>query len=200
MSAERDELREFDRWCFERRRAISRGEAECGAEEALLDAIREKIKTETNAENRRSFKFMLSSEYASQDRFAEAEAVLLELNDETPDRPLPLISLAGHKLYYERKPEAAMPIIDRAIEIAYRTGIFRRLALGTKARAALELRDYPVVEDILRQLMGLKFGPAHVDCGIERDFFDRLPVGAINDEVARRYNEFSSEKRKVQRP
>jgi hypothetical protein len=48
--------------------------------------------------------------------------------------------------------------------------------------------------------MELKFGPGHVDCGIERDFFDRLPPGVINDDVARRYDKFSCEKAKPKRP
>jgi hypothetical protein len=197
MSAEKEREREFDRWYFERRRGIFRGEAECGGEGTLLDAIRERIKTETDEEIRRSLKFTLSGEYSFQERFSEAEAVLLELNEETPDEPLPLITLAGQRLYYERKPETAMPIIDMAIEVAYRTGIFRRLALGTKARAALELKAYATVEAILNQLMELKFGRGHVDCGIERDFFDRLPSGVISEVVARRYDEFSKEKREA---
>src|ERR1700736_4454099 len=139
MSAESDEQREFEKWYRDRRRAIFRGEAECGAEEALLEAIRERIRSETNEENRRSLNFMLSSEYEFQERYSEAEAVLLKIYDEDPNEPFPLISLAGQKLYAEEKPEVAMPIIDRAIVVAYRTGIFRRLALGTKARIALKL-------------------------------------------------------------
>jgi hypothetical protein len=194
MTAESAGPSEFERWYFERRRAIFKGEAGCGAEEELLDAIRQRIKEETDEENRRGLKFTLSTEYAIQERYPEAEVVLLGLHDENPDEPLPLISLAGQKLYYEEKPEAAMPIINRAIEVAYRSNVFRRLALGTKARIAHALKEYGIVEDVLNQLMQLKFGPGDVDCGIERDFLDRLPAGTISEEVARKYDRFSQRK------
>jgi hypothetical protein len=199
MTNESDRDRELHQWYSERRRAIFRGEAGCGAEEELLAALKEKIRNETNEKVARSLKFTLAGEYELQERYAEAEATLLKLMDETPDALLPLISLASQKLYAEQNPQAAMPIIDKAIEIAYRTGIFRRLALGNKARIALALESYVVVEDVLRQLMDLRFGREHVDCGIERDFFDRLPAGVIDEEISRRYDEFSSEIRKPQR-
>ena len=83
-----------------------------------------------------------------------------------------------------------MSIIDEAIDRAMRSGNFRRDALGTKARIALGLKDYGVVEEVLKQLMGLKFVHGNVDCGIERDFLDRLPPGAIDAKVASDYDRF----------
>ncbi len=153
-----------------------------------------KIEGESDPKRLAALKYILANEYHWQHRWADAEAILLEIHRAAPDEPLPLLSLAGSKLYYERRPEAAMPYIDQAIEVACRTGVFRQLALGTKARVALELGAYRVVEDILQQLMELKFSRESVDCGIERDFFERLPAGTIDANVARRYDDFSREK------
>jgi hypothetical protein len=59
------------------------------------------------------------------------------LFDQSPDEPMPLMCLAEQKLYYEEDPAAAMPVIDRAIEAADRSGNFRGAVLGVKARLAL---------------------------------------------------------------
>ena len=83
-----------------------------------------------------------------------------------------------------------MPIIERALEIAYRTGTLRRYTLGQKARIALDLKRYDIVEDVLKEIMQLKNDPEIPDIGRERDFFDRLPPDSIDPEVARQYNEY----------
>jgi hypothetical protein len=119
-----------------------------------------------------------------------AEAVHRVDADANPDEARPLISLATQKLYDENLPEDAMRIIDRAVAAATRSGLFRREALGVKARIALELGDYRAAEDVLRQIMGLAMTRGHIDIGAERDFFDRLPAGSIDPEVARAYHDY----------
>jgi len=81
-------------------------------------------------------------------------------------------------------------IIGRAIAAADGSGKFRRRALGVKARIALMLRDYQVVEAMLMRIMQLKFTPEDIDTGIMCDFVDRLPPGTIDPEVACRYDEY----------
>jgi hypothetical protein len=88
-----------------------------------------------------------------------------------------------------------MSIIDRAIEAAYRSGLFRRQALGVKARIALQLERHDVVEGVLRDILLLKFTRKNVDVGRERDILDRLPPGSIDGEVARQYDEFCRAKK-----
>ena len=106
---------------------------------------------------------------------------------------MPLIKLAEQKLYFERQPEAAMRIIDRAIEAAYRSGNFRRNTLGVKARIALAMEDFAIVEGVLIRIMQLGFEYGNTDAGFRRDFFDRLPPGSIDPEVARQYDEHCRE-------
>jgi hypothetical protein len=84
-----------------------------------------------------------------------------------------------------------MEIIDRAIEAAYRSLNFRRAVLGVKARIALAQEKYDVVEDVLRRLLQLTPDMRGADITVERDFFDRLPPGVINETVARRFDHYS---------
>jgi hypothetical protein len=83
-----------------------------------------------------------------------------------------------------------MPIVDRAVAAAMAAGVFRREALGVKARVAVELRDFVLVENVLQQIMALIFTRGNADIGVERDFFDRLPFGSIDPDVARAYDEY----------
>ena len=69
-------------------------------------------------------------------------------------------------------------------------------ALATKARIALELKHYQVVEDMIRQIMGIDRSLGIADIKPERDFFDRLPPGAIDPELARQYDQYTANRKK----
>jgi hypothetical protein len=133
---------------------------------------------------------MLAGEYSFNQDYPAAEAIQRRLADKHPDDPLPLINLVTYKLYFQEQPEEALQLINRALELAYRSGEFRRQALGDKARIALKLERYDIVESALRKIMQLKVDPEVPDIGRECDFFDRIPPGSIDAEVARQYDEY----------
>jgi hypothetical protein len=139
---------------------------------------------------------LLASEYSFYGQHDDADKIYWDLHYQTPNEPMPLISLAEKRLYYQDNPSDAMQIIDRAIPIAMESRHFRRLALGVKARVALALRAYDIVEDVLKQLMSLKFTRQNADCGIERDFLDRLPPGVIDEQIFQDYDTYSGRARK----
>jgi hypothetical protein len=154
-----------------------------------IGALKERIDSEAVPIKRRELKFILAQEHREEENYAAAEAIYLHLFEDEPDDPTSLIKLAEQKLYFERQPASAMWIIDRAIESAYRSGNFRRNAVSVKARVALVMKDYKVVADALRQIMRLGFEYGNLDTGVMRDFFDRLPPGSIDPELARQYDE-----------
>ncbi len=167
---------------------------ETDAEPDIISVLQERMRHEAHPDRLQTFRYLLADEYRERGDFAAAEAVLLACLEADPESPRPLISLANQKLYREEQPEAAMRFIDHAIEVAMGSGLFRREALGVKARVALEQNAYPVVEDILRQILALTFTRGHLDIGAERDFFDRLPPGIIDAEVARAYDAYCRER------
>ena len=174
-------LNEVYQWCEDLERTS------VGLE--LIHALEERIDSELDGAKRRELKFILAQEYKHEDDYAASEAIYLQLFETKPDDPIPLIKLAEQKLYFERQPEAAMSIIDRAIEVAYSSGNFRRNALGVKARIALWMEDFEIVQRVLTQIMQLGFEYGNIDVGFRRDFFDRLPPGSINSEVAHQFDE-----------
>ena len=184
---DRQKMRSLRDWIDEARHA--------GGFPNVARAVEARLQTETDKEVRRSLNFELAGAYNMAGRYDEAERIYLMLFNQSPDEPVPLISLAGQKLYFEEDPAAAMQVIDRAIEAAYRSFNFRRLALGTKARIALAQEKFSVVEDVLRRLLQLTHDRRGADIALERDFFDRLPPGAINETVARRFDHYSRQAR-----
>jgi hypothetical protein len=160
----------------------------------IIPVLQERIPRESDPRKLHALRFCLVEQHGLRHDRAGAEAVYLADIAANPDETLTLISLAGLKLYGEGKPEAALPIIDRAVAVAMRTGIFRRHALATKARVALELKDYAGVEDVMRQIMGLTMTRGHIDVGAERDILDRLPPGSIAADVAQAYDAYCRER------
>src|SRR6185437_11017046 len=80
----------------------------------------------------------------------------------------------------------------RAVSVAMKAGVFRREALGMKARIALELSDYAMVQGVLRDIMALAFTRGNLDIGAERDFFDAWPPASIDPDVAKVYHDYCS--------
>jgi hypothetical protein len=156
----------------------------------VVPAIEGRIRHESHPLKLSALRLLLAEEHRDRGDYPAAQAVYLAGFAADPNQPPPLIAIARQKLEYEDQPEAAMGIIDRAIEVATREGIFRREALGVKARIALRLETYPVVEDVLRQIMHLTFTRGNIDEEAERDFLDRLPPGVIDADVARAYDEY----------
>jgi len=160
----------------------------------IIPVLEDRIRRETHPSRLHTLRYFLADAHRDRANYVASEAVFLADFEADPARPMPLIFLAGQKLYYEEQPEAAMPVIDRAVEVALRSGTFRRHALGVKARIALALDRHDVVEDVLRQIMALAFTRGNADIGAERDFLDRLPPGSIDADVARAYDEYCRER------
>jgi tetratricopeptide (TPR) repeat protein len=122
--------------------------------------------------------------------YQEALQVLDMAIDEYPDDVSFLISRASLYLYDLDDLEEALRYIDLALELATRTGIYRRHTLGYKARILLELRRGQELSDVLEEIMSLRIMKPIPDIGRERDFVDRAPPGLIREDVLARYNQF----------
>ena len=86
--------------------------------------------------------------------------------------------------------EGALEAVDVALQRAYRTGFYRREALGNKARILLKLGRGEELSRVLEEIMSLKITKGIPDIGRERDFVDRAPPGMIPPDILARYNEF----------
>jgi tetratricopeptide (TPR) repeat protein len=103
---------------------------------------------------------LLASELAwllrEADRDGEALQVLDDMLQRYPDDVRPAISKANIYLYSLEEFEEAPKWIDVALERAYRTGFWRREALGDKARILLKLGRGDELSDVLEEIMSLQ--------------------------------------------
>jgi hypothetical protein len=159
----------------------------------VIPAIEDRVQSETHPLRLHALRYLLAEEHRERGDYAGAEAAFLADFDANPEDPMPLIRLASQKLDDQNQPEAAMPAVERAVDVALRSGMFRRQALGVKARIALALGRHAVVEDVLRLILQLTFTRGNLDAGAERDFFDALPQGSIDGDVARAYDAYCRE-------
>ena len=159
----------------------------------VIPAIEDRVQIETHPLRLQALRYLLAEEHRERGNYAAAEAAFLADLDANPDDPMPLIRLANQKLNDQNQPEAAMRAVDRAVDVALRSGMFRRKALGVKARTALALGRHAAVKDVLRRILQLTFTRGNLDAGAERDFFDGLPQGSIDGDVARAYDTYCRE-------
>jgi len=103
-------------------------------------------------------------------------------------------------LYFLDDPEEALRCIDLALHRAYRTGFFRREALGVKARILLQLGRGEQLSRVLEEIMSLQMMKDIPDIGRERDFVDRAPPGLISGDIVTRYDEFCPKRAGDSRP
>lgn len=177
----RDPIEEVYRWYDEQSRENENAD--------VVAVLHNKIRDERHPLKIAELRNLLAGEYRDRGDYAAATEIYLESFDAQPSE-MPLIILAGQKLYDEGLPEEAMSIITRAVEVSLQSGTFRRLALGVQARVALHLHDYRTVERALKQIVDLKFTRGNADIGVERDFFDALPPDSVDPDIARRYDEY----------
>lgn len=123
-------------------------------------------------------------------RYTDALQVLDAVMQRYPDDVRAAISKATKYFYLLEDPQGALECINSALQRAYRTGFFRREALGNKARILLKLGRGDELSDVLEEIMLLQIVKGIPDIGRERDFVDRAPPGLIRKSVLDRYNEF----------
>lgn len=167
------------------------------AENDLVRALEDRVQQEFNPLKLHALRGLLAREHRKRRNYGAAEAVYLADFEADPARPQALFCLARQKFNDENQPDVAMRIVDRALAAALHSGIFRRKALGLKARIALTLQSYATVDDVLRHIMRLTFTKGNLDVEVERDFLDRAPPGCLDAEVARAYDAYCRARGKV---
>ena len=123
-------------------------------------------------------------------RDSEAVQIVDEMIGQCPDDVLFPIEKASLYLSFLKDSEKALSCIDLALQQAYRSGEFRRNALGVKARILVNLRRGEQLSEVLEEIMSMQMIKGVADVGRERDFVDRAPPGLIPEDVLARYNQF----------
>jgi hypothetical protein len=171
----------IDRWLAGLRRKIP------------LSGVIEQVSARMRAESgkdRYNLAFNLVWLLSEAERNREVLQIHNEMIEQFPDDLHFPIGKATRYLYFMDDPEQALKCIDFALQRAYRTRLFRREALGVKARILLQLGRGEALSQVLEDIMSLKMIKDIPDVGRERDFVDRAPPGLISEDIVARYNVF----------
>ena len=156
----------------------------------IVDDVSTRMRATDSEEDHYDLAMALQTFLGLAGRDREALQVLDDPCKRYPDNIRPRISKATSYLYFLDDPEEALRAIDVALQMACRNGLFRREALGVKARILLTLGRGEQLCQVLEEIMLLQMTKGVPDVGRERDFVDRAPVGLISDDVLARYNQF----------
>jgi hypothetical protein len=176
-----DRMVELSRWADELWNTLPLAEA--------LEAIEDRIR-DADSDDRYTLTLDLKNLLLGAGRESEAERIIDEMIACLPDDVRFPLSKASLYLYYTEEPEKALDAINMALDRAYRTGFFRREALGAKARILLKLGRGEQLSQTLEEIMSLEMKYEIPDSRRERDFVDHAPPGMIAEDVLARYNIF----------
>lgn len=129
----------------------------------------------------------LVGELQRRGRNREAEVLLQAEVAREPNEPFHSLSLAEHFHYYDVDLQRSLSHIKQAIGKAKADGKFMYQALGVQARLAVEIRDWPLLEETLRDLAAYEHAPGNVDVFPETDFLKRIPSGVVAPEAIASY-------------
>lgn len=129
----------------------------------------------------------LSFAYVRIGKIDEARSLLQRLISQHPEDEMNYSKLASHFFYFEAKAELALTQVEIAEVKSRASGRFRRMILGQKARIALMLERYDLVNYCLAEIPKVLSNAAVPDVGRERDFFDKANPKMIEQEIRKQY-------------
>jgi tetratricopeptide (TPR) repeat protein len=154
---------------------------------AALTALLAALESSEGGEERYLLLSTLSGEYVLLGESDQAEQALQRLVTEFPEDALAWITFAEYALYTTRDYRKAASIIERAVQVAQRTGQFLRQAYNTRARIARKLGDYALLESTLGELTQYQPRPGAKDVRYEDDFLKGIPDATVDPNVINAY-------------
>jgi hypothetical protein len=132
----------------------------------------------------------LARQYSTLKNFEASEKVLKELTVLNSSSPMAFSALSSHYLYAVDQPQQALDVILSAERLSNTSGHFRRHVLSQKARIALALDDYKLLDDILNALPDIIIQKDQRDVRKEFDFFVRADKSRLHIETVKKFERY----------
>jgi len=158
----------------------------------VVEKIEMRLSQAENSIERKTLQEYLCRSLQEADRYDDALAVMMKLHEAFPTDPLTSLRVAEHYLYGTDSPSKALDWIAKAEQAARQSGNFLRHVLATKARLALRLDNYTMLDDCLRKIASLRLAHDARDIRRERDFFDRADKSRLSLTAIQEYESYLS--------
>jgi len=135
-------------------------------------------------------------EYQRQLRFQESMQLIDKAITAAPDDPYVHFTKSAQMLYLEGKPQKALLESEAAILKAKQAKQFVFLTSSLRARAAVELNRFDLVQETLVDMMTWRQPETLIDFYPEVDFMERIPPSAIDPHIRREYLSFAANERR----
>jgi hypothetical protein len=132
----------------------------------------------------------LSRQYVMSKEYDVARDILEEITQLRPKSEMAFSNLASHYFYVSDQPEKALKVILTAEKLSLQSGNFRRHVLAQKARIALALDDYVLLNDTLNLIAELVVHKGQRDVRKERDFFDQADIKLLPYETVKKFQNY----------
>jgi len=159
------------------------------------DFLRSKIATQPDPMVRLDLMGDLAVVLTSNGQDTESLMVMRERVALAPDDALVWCGLARHLQIHKARgapreqsdEQEALETIDHAVAVAERAGgTWLRQSLTYRARIALEIRRWDVVEDSIRRILAIPDGRGVPDSALEIKFLPSIPAGAVDPDLIER--------------
>lgn len=159
----------------------------------LVEVIEQKIVEARNPSQKLAYLEFNANQLTIGGRPNEALDVLRTIAKMNSDSVISQLSIVSHLLFILEQPEKALEELLLAEKLSNETGHFKRHVQAEKARIALALNDYDMLNTAINYISQIVVMPDKRDVGKERDFFDRADKSRLQSETISNFQKYISE-------
>ena len=159
----------------------------------FLEIIGEKISGSNNPSKKLAYLEFNANQLTVVGRSNEALDVLRAIAKMNSNSVISQLSIVSHLLFVLDQPEKALEELSPAESLSNETGHFRRHVQAEKARIALALNDYDMLNAAINCISQIVVMPDMRDVGKERDFFDRADKNRLKPETISNFQNYINE-------
>jgi hypothetical protein len=161
----------------------------------FVEIIEKKISESNNPSKKLAYLEFSANQLTIVGRPNEALDLLRTIAKMNPSSVISQLSIVSHLLFVLDQPEKALEELLPAESLSNETGHFRRHVQAEKARIALALNDYDMLNAAINRISQIVVVPDKRDVGKERDFFDRADKNRLKPETISNFQKYIDEKK-----
>jgi tetratricopeptide (TPR) repeat protein len=160
---------------------------------SYIDTIRIRLMLEELDPERYAIEILLFREFRRTGMYSEAKEVIDGIIERHSHEIFPRVWLAELYLSFLDNPVKALKIIESAVVLAGEQGVLQRYVWGVRARIAVKLNRYDLLEECLSRLLDLSRTANEKDVGLEVDFFTHADHTRLSKSIVEQFKKLNAQ-------